>query len=198
MGLLLIDMEYRRDPKEHPRFSNQDALPDLPRFQRLTHHRLLVDNRDRLGYPSSNPFEFVVNLHESGLSGFDHVTSVELRSLSFPKIDGEQFVVVEVKELADRELLQSTSPNLSNRAMACVYFDNGSMAPGALKPARGRDFLEQVVTFSPPKRQINKLSISFKTHSGAVVSSSVTGGVTDVSMVLEIVTLGASQLPSSK
>lgn len=191
-------MEYRRDPREHPRFSNQDALPDLPRYQRLTHHRILIDNRDRVGYPASDPFEFVVNLHEAGMSGFDYVTSAELRSLSFPKIDGEQFVIVEVKELADRELLQSTSPGLSNRSFACVYFDNGGMAPGALKPARGRDFLEQVVTFSPPKRQLNRLSVSFKTHSGAAVSPSVTGGVTDVSMVLEIVTLGASQLPSSK
>lgn len=190
------NMPYHRASDEQPRFSST-SFPDTPKYKRATHHRLLIDNRDRPGFPNSNPFAFAINLQDCGLSGYEHVLSCELKSCSFPKIANEQYVIVEIDELAERDLLSSTSPGLSNKAMAICYFDNSSNPAGFVKPARGRDFTEQTVLFVPPKRRLDRLTISFRTHDGSIVTTAATAGVSDVSLLLEIVTVGAAQLPSN-
>lgn len=192
----MTSMPYHRGSDETPRFSS-NSFPDTPKYKRATHHRLLIDNRDRPGFPTSDPFSFIINLQNCGLGGYEHVLSCELKSCAFPKIANEAYVIVEIDELAERDLLESTAPGLSNKSMAIVYFDNSSNTPGFVKPARGRDFTEQTVLFVPPKRRLDRLTINFRTHSGAIVSPADTGGVTDVSMLLEIVTVGAAQLPSN-
>lgn len=184
-------MEYARGSHEIPRFSVV-AQADTPKHSRITMHRLLVDNRDRPA--GAHPFQFVVNLADAGMSGFENVLSVEMRALAFPKIENEQYVVCEIDELEDRDLLNSTAPGLKNKAFAICYFDSSTNAPGFIKPARGRDFAEQTVVFAPPKRRLDKLSITFRTHSGAVVQPAQTGNVDAFSMLLEIATTGASQL----
>lgn len=177
---------YTRTQTEVPYFSDVTVLPPQRKDSQTNVRRLFVDNRDRPNYPTSSPFSFRMNLENVGISPYENVTSVELKAIAFPKVDGERYVIVSIDELNDN-MLDATNTAAQN-AFAVVYFDSDVLAAGAVKPLKGVDFYQKQLFFRPPLARLNTLTIKFLDHSGALITSSATGGQTQVSMLFEITT----------
>lgn len=182
---------YTRADTEVPYFSNVTTLQNKG-AQKTTVHRLFVDSRDRYGYPAGSHYDFKVYLgndpeRSAGISGYENVTSVELKALAFPKVNNESYVILSVDELNDN-MLESTCPAAHN-AFAVVYFDSSAMSASQVKPQKGTDFYQKQLAFNPPLAKLNSLSIKFLKHDGNVVVAADTAGTeTGVSLMFEITT----------
>ncbi len=159
---------------------------------------LLIDNRDRdrsfdagRGANTSNtaPYSFVVDIQDCGVPRYENVISVELKALTFPKIEGESYVVIDINEAAGK--LDSTDNNGSNQTFGIAYFDGyetsdglTGMKTGDVKPIKGSDFLRKIAVFDPIKT-ISKLHVNFKTYGGNIVTKAMVANVENVSMLLE-------------
>lgn len=151
--------------------------------------RLFVDNRDRYDSANASPFDFKMYFGNDpersvGIAGYENVTSVELKAVTFPKIANERYVVMSVEELNDNMLDASSSS--AHNCYAIIYFDSDTLATGAIKPLKGADFYQKQLFFSPPLSKLNRLSIKFLKYDGNVVSTSDTANVTQVSLLFEI------------
>lgn len=150
--------------------------------------RLFIDNRDR-HESSASPFDFKLFLGNDasrsiGISGYENVLSVELKALAFPKIANERYVILRIDELRDSYLDATCSP--AQDAFAIIYFDSDALATGSIKPLKGVDFYQKQLVFRPPLSKLNSLSIKFVKHDGNVVTTSDTGGESNVSLMLEV------------
>lgn len=177
---------------EEPHFSMQNARQ--PKHTFMPHasvkHRLLVDARDRPDPANTSPFDFSLSLSAVGVGRYENVTSVELKGLAFPKVQGEPYVVLDIAEFADQ--LDATN-SAAHRTFAVAYFDSTDLGTGAIRPIKGYDFYQKSVEFSPPLRVLDKLTVRFTTHGGNVVQTTATAGNAHASMLLEITTaLGRS------
>lgn len=184
---------YTRKDTDAPYFSSVNMPPAQDKAGKQTLvHRLFVDSRDRYGYPAGSNYDFKVYLGNDpqrsvGISGYENVTSVELKALAFPKVSAETYVILSIAELNDN-MLESTCPAAHN-AFAVVYFDSDAMMAAQIKPQKGADFYQKQLLFNPPLAKINSLSIRFLKHDGSVITASDTGGSeTAVSMLFEITT----------
>lgn len=184
---------YTRKDTDAPYFSNVNIIPPQDTAgQQKTVHRLFVDSRDRYAYPAGSNYDFKVYLGNDpersvGISGYENVTSVELKALAFPKVSSETYVILSIAELNDN-MLESTC-SAAHNAFAVVYFDSDAMAVAQIKPQKGTDFYQKQLLFNPPLAKLNSLSIKFLKHDGNVVTASDTSGSeTGVSMLFEITT----------
>ena len=180
---------YSRGPNEQPHFSS--LLVPAPKDKQTFVKRLFIDNRDRYDASNTSPFQFQIFLGNDpdrsvGISGFENVTSVELKAISFPKVVGERYIIVSIDELNDNMLQASNSA--ADNSFAIVYFDTDALAAGVVKPLKGVDFYQKQLFFKPPLAKLNKLSIKFMKYPGNVVTTSDTNNETHVSMVFEITT----------
>lgn len=151
-------------------------------------HILFVDNRDRPGAPGSSPFSFTMPLTET----YENVVSVELRSLVFPKVADEMYVVVDIHEL---DGVMDSTDNANHRKFAVAFFDgidatdpSKRMRPGDRKAIKGVDFYQKVKLFNPPMAKLARLTVDFRTYGGRSVTAADTGDVVDASFILEITT----------
>ena len=177
---------YRRT--EAPYFSTHFVPPgrvdDLP--ARLVRHRLLLDNRDRTDAANTSPFDFRIDFKTVGLSRIENVVSAELTALSFPKISGETYVIIDSFELNDH-IDSSAVP--AQRAYNVALFEGDNLLPGNVKTLRHSDMaFGGVKAFNPPLSQLDRISLQFKKYNGNVVTLSDTNNVGTVSLCLEIVT----------
>lgn len=157
-----------------------------------TRHRIFIDNQDVTNIITS-PFSFKVYIsdpfRDTSIGSFplQRVESVELKSLAFPKVADEDYIIVDIEQLADDRMI-STNPT-ANRAFAVMYFDSSDLAPGIIKPMRGLDHWQKDLAFNPPLPVVNTLTIAFRKRNGSVVAAADTSGVTRCSMMLEVITL---------
>jgi hypothetical protein len=174
---------YRRGDAQ-PHFSVPPAHAAPPPGS-LVKRRLLVDNRDRPDPANTNPFDFVLRLTDTGVDRYENVVSVELKGLAFPKVAGEPYVVLDVREL--NEQLDATN-SAANRTFGVAYFDSELLTPGQIKAVKGYDFYQREALFNPPLPSLDRLTVRFLRHSGNVVTVTDTAGEAHASMLLEITT----------
>jgi hypothetical protein len=164
---------------------------------------LFIDNRDRdrtnddKGAYTVNtaPYAFTVNMEDISRGRYENVVSCELKSLIFPKIDEESYVVVDIEEFQDaHDVVNSTNTNMDH-VFAIANFDGvdatnpaSGMQPGDRKPIRGIDFYKKIVNFNPPLASLHKLTCKFRKYGGNVVTKADVGNVENVSFILEVVT----------
>ena len=173
---------YRRDSQPH--FSVSPAV-GAPPPNTLVKRRLLVDNRDRPDPTNTSPFDFVLRLSAAGVDRYENVVSVELKGLAFPKVAGEPYVILDVREL--NEQLDATN-GAANRTFGVAYFDSELLTPGQIKAVKGYDFYQREALFNPPLPSLDRLTVRFLCHSGNAVTVADTAGETHASMLLEITT----------
>ena len=143
-------------------------------------HRLLVDSRD--AQPGGTPFDFVVLLDGPlGAPRYSNVVSVELKALNFPKIEGEQYVIMEIAQLNQDQL--SISDAGLNNMFAVAFFE--TPLTGDVKPLKGRDYYDKVLEVAPPI-ELERLNVKFRKHGGQTVQASDVANVSSVSFLLEI------------
>jgi hypothetical protein len=166
---------------QRPRFAEHFNLRDHSAHQVQTvTQRVFIDSRDATGVTS--PFEFVVNMREVGLSSLENVVSAEIKVLAMPKISGESYAVLDIRELNDSNF--DATGAAANMSFAVVHFDTSLLNPGDVKPIR--DFYSQRAEFNPPLSKLDRFSITVRKHDGSIVTSSDTGGITVFSMLLEL------------
>lgn len=179
------------DPPSGPGETYRAPLIPHTCSQGLMRHRLFVDSRDCIA--NLNTFEFTVYLSDPfretsiGVARFERVKSVELKALAFPKITGEEYVIMDVQELNDERL--HSSNNAANRAFAVMYFDANTLTAGDIKPMKGYDFYQKDISFNPVIPSLTKLTVSFKKRDGSVVTPANCNTVNHCSFMLEITTL---------
>lgn len=148
--------------------------------------RLLVDNRDRDGYPNTDPFDFVVQLDNINTVGpLENVLAVDLKALTFPKIANEMYTVLQIQEFDD-DNLEVSDPTIQ-RGYAVAFFDSDQLTAGQIKSIKGADFYQKTIKFNPPVAKISKLRCRFLKHGGNVVSTTDTNNVANVTMMFELI-----------
>lgn len=172
--------QYTRQPGNDPYFS-VNFTEGLQKPETKRTRRLFIDNRDRPD--NTNPFHFTIGLDNTGTS-YENVSSVELKGVCVPKVEGEPYVIIDIPELNDFSLDSTNDP--VNKAFAVVYFDTNQMTPGDIKPAKGADFYLKQIQYSPPLRRLDKLTLIFRKYDGSVISTYDTGGIANVSALFEI------------
>jgi hypothetical protein len=113
-----------------------------------------------------------------GCGVFKNVVKVKLKSILFPKILNEEYVVLDIAELNENFY---SSDNGCNMKAAMMYFDHSELPCGLIKANYNSwDFnLTQSITLS-------KLHIKFKKYGGDLVTTNDTNNKTNHSLLLEI------------
>lgn len=157
---------------------DQTLVP--PRKKSKTTRRLLIDSRDAETY---EPFRFTVYLNRDiAIQRYTDVSCVELKLASIPKVEDEQYVVLDIEELRDSNL-DASNPT-AHESFAVVYFDNSRLATGTYKPMD--KFFSQKTYFTPPIGSIDRLTVSVRKPDGNLVSTSETGNNEHVSFLLDV------------
>lgn len=160
---------------------HEDFLPYAKQLVPVT-RRLFIDSRDATTYA---PFDFTIKLDDDVSRGrYKNVSSVELKAATVPKVNGEDYIILDIDELKDSNI-DSSTPTL-NDGFALCFFDNSSLAAGDVKVID--KIFNQRAEFSPPIT-LDKMKIKIKKHDGTIVSPSETANSNNVSMLFEITTL---------
>jgi len=138
-----------------------------------------VDSRD---IPKTNNFSYAITIDDA----FKNVQSIELKGISFPKIEYESYVILEIDECKDR--VESVDNSAAHHSFAVCYFDK--LATGEIRPMRGDFFDRKNYIFNPSLNKLGKLNIRFKKQNGNIVKASDVGGDdnTGHTLLFEIVT----------
>lgn len=141
-------------------------------------HIFFVDSRD---VSKTNDFQYDILMD----TPFKNVHSIELKGISFPKVNNEQYIIIDIDECKDR--VESVDNSASHRSFAVCYFDK--LNTGDVRPMRGADFDTKYYEFKPIVSKLGKLRISFRKYNGDVVTSGDVNGVVDHTLLFEIFTL---------
>lgn len=145
-------------------------------------HTLVVDSRN---HASGSPFKFTVDLAATGVGRYEHVLAVELKSLLFPKIANEPYVVMHVDEF--ERTVASTDAG-THGAFAVVPFDRSAVATGDLCMIKAGDHYPKVKWFKPALSSLGRFTVRFARHGGQTVSAGDVGNVSTVMFVLQVTT----------
>lgn len=154
----------------------------LPRLEEIdsTTWRLFIDSR----FATENaPFDFVVDLwNDLPRNRFENVSKVEMVMATVPKVDGEDYVVLDIQELRD----SNTDSNVpaADQYFSILYFDNSTLNPGDIKVID--KCFRQSQLFNPPIGALSRLSIRLVKGDGTLVATSETGGKKNVTLVFDI------------
>lgn len=169
----------------------------------LRNNILFIDNRDRdrtnddKGDYTTNtaPYSFTVDMENVARGRYENVVSCELKSLIFPKIEEESYVIVDIPEFQDAHDVVNSTNSTMDHVFAIANFDGvdatnpaSGMQPGDRKPIRGIDFYRKIVNFNPPLASLHKLTCTFRKYGGNVVTKADVANVENVSFILEVVT----------
>lgn len=143
-----------------------------------TTHIFFVDSRDVQNKANDFQYDIVMD------TPFKNVHSIELKGLSFPKVNNEQYVIVDIDECKDR--VESVDNSASHRSFAVCYFDK--LNTGEVRPMRGADFDRKYYEFKPTVSKLGKLRISFKKYDGNVVTTGDVNGILDHTLLFEVTT----------
>lgn len=147
--------------------------------EKKTSHIFFVDSRNVSNKVNAFQYDIIMD------TPFKNTHSIELKGLSFPKVNNEQYVIVDIDECKDR--VESIDNSASHRSFAVCYFDK--LNTGEIRPMRGADFDRKYYEFNPTMSKLGKLRISFKKYDGSIVSSADVNGVLDHTLLFEITTL---------
>ena len=172
---------------------NKGILIDGERTYTERKRLLFVDSRDCVSSGDSR-FEYTVNIGSDQTGSvatdpYNNVSKIELKAISFPKIDGEDYVIMTISEISD--YLDSTS-NDAHRSSCVVFFDNAQLATGEKKTVyplagNGREFV-----LNPIIPKLSKLHVKFSKRKGSsdgAAIGSTTANIKDHSFLLEITEL---------
>lgn len=177
------------DKDEGKGYFSRVFLPDIgdvPKKQSV----LLIDNRD--GIQHGSPFDFTIELSNpfstasSGIPEFDNVQSVVLKGVSFPKIVGEEYVLIDVDIFNDSSMFSSSSDRVGTRVFASMYFDSSALNAGDIKPKFGTEVYNDPIVCNPPIARLSKMRVRFRKHDGSIVTAADAANVTRASLVLQI------------
>ena len=169
----------------------------------LRNNILFIDNRDRdrtnddKGAYTTNtaPYSFTVDMGNIARGRYENVVSCELKSLIFPKIEEESYVIVDIPEFQDAYDVVNSTNSTMDHVFAIANFDGvdatnpaSGMQPGDRKSIRGIDFYRKIVNFNPPLASLHKLTCTFRKYGGNVVTKADVANVENVSFILEVVT----------
>tara|TARA_Y100000389_G_C17470594_1_gene530212 strand:+ start:5469 stop:6041 length:573 start_codon:yes stop_codon:yes gene_type:complete len=143
-----------------------------------TSHIFFVDSRD---VTKANDFQYDILMD----TPFKNVHSIELKGLSFPKVNNEQYIIIDIDECKDR--VESVDNSASHRSFAVCYFDK--LNTGDVRPMRGADFDRKYYEFKPVVSKLGKLRISFRKYDGSVITPNDVNGVIEHTLLFEIITL---------
>lgn len=102
---------------------------------------------------------------------FEKVKQAELKAISFPKMNNDDiYFVLDIYEFNGR--LNSSDNGGSHDAFAVIYYDNSNMPAGTVKPMKGKDFDDKIVTFDPVEPSLGRLSVKFKRFGGSTIKIS--------------------------
>jgi hypothetical protein len=159
-------------------FSNL-YLPEQTQIQREKRkHIFFVDSRDVT--TKNNDFDYTIIID----TPYKNVHSIELKGISFPKIEDENYVIIDIEECRDR--LNSIDGSGAHRSFAICYFDN--IATGIVQPMRGSDFDRKVYIFNPTLQKFGKIHVRFKKQNGAVVQPLDVNNIIKHTLLFEITT----------
>lgn len=178
-----------------PELIQREEMNPMDLLDKKTVKNLFIDSRDRDrtndiqgGAYTSNtvPYSFVIDLQKLGIDSYKNVITAELKGLTFPKIAGEDYVIIDIPEFSGGDI---DSTNNGKQVFGIAYFDgySTSLQPGMIKPIKGSDFIRKIKDFNPPKAIIDKLHIQFKTYGGNVVTQSQVANVENITMLLQFV-----------
>ena len=154
----------------------------LPRLEEIDPRRwrLFIDSR----FATENePFDFVVDLwNDLPRNRFENVAKVDMVMATIPKVENEDYVVLDIAELRDSNV-DSNVP-AADQYFSILYFDNSTLAPGDVK-VMDKCF-KQSQMFNPPIASISKLSIRIVKGDGTLVTEAETGSKKNVTLVFDI------------
>tara|TARA_B100001996_G_C18667215_1_gene595319 strand:- start:1137 stop:1661 length:525 start_codon:yes stop_codon:yes gene_type:complete len=151
-------------------FSNNYGYDVLPQPITKRQH-LFIDARDYLT-ASNTDLSFVVNLQDIGMPDYEEVEEVELKSIMFPKIAGEEYYILDIPEFTGR--VHSTD-NGSHDKFAVVYYDSSQTSAGDVKPMKGQDFDKKVHVFNPIKKRLSRFTVTFRKYGGDIITNTDIG-----------------------
>lgn len=147
---------------------------------------LFIDGRDFFDNPSLvDPLELQVQfsngyMGSNGSNGYKknvleippytNIKCVELRGISFPKMENEMYFVLDIPEFSGR--LHSSDNKGSHETFASIYYDSSSLLKGDVKPLRGNDFDTKEYIFNPIEKRLNKFTIRFLKYGGNIATFS--------------------------
>lgn len=145
---------------------------------------LFIDARDYFTpgtISTSTPVSFTVTFASNSFSNngnttyssslnvapYEHVKTVQLLGVCFPKVKDEMYCVIDIPEFNGR-LHHSDKHN--HDSFATLYFDTSKLNTGDAKPLKGYDFDKKVYVYNPPESRLNRFTINFKKYGGAPVT----------------------------
>ena len=131
---------------------------------RHTARKRVEQGTDQYGNPA---YVNVVNPDASwddslSIPPYYHVTQVELLGVMCPKVNLENYFIVDIPEF-DR-VIHSSDNSGSHEKFAVVYFDSSE------KALKGKDFAQKLCVFNPPLQSLNKIHVQFKKYGGSVLN----------------------------
>ena len=139
---------------------------EQPESKFYTQH-LLLDFRD-FQTQITQDLEIKVKLNDLGFPRYENIHSVELKGISFPKMNNDEiYYILDIYEFGGR--LHSSDNVGSHEMFAIIYYDNSGQSAGHIKPMKGKDFDEKTYIFNPIEKSLNVLTISFKKYGGTVI-----------------------------
>lgn len=148
--------------------------------------RLLLDTRD--ASVTNGPFDVSFRLTtDVSRDRYRNIKSISLVAACIPKVDGENYVILDIDELRDRSNLDASNQT-AHDGFNVVFFDSSFLSPGQYKPM-DKLLGSPTALFDPPVPGLDKLSIKIKKHDGNVVSVSETANVVDCSFLFDVTCL---------
>jgi len=143
---------------------------------------IFVDSRS---VPSAgDPFNYRVVFGEVGIPHFKGVTKIELKGISFPKVENEDYVLLKLNDL-NTSFWSSDGSSQKTDLFAVIYFDNSSLPTGTRKPSKGSDFTEKMVEFDGGIF-LAYLHLEFTLFNGEPITTAKTNDISNHSVILEI------------
>lgn len=131
----------------------------------------------------NDDLSFEINLQDIGMPDYEQVEEVELKSIMFPKMAGEEYYILDIPEFSGR--VHSTDKG-SHDKFAVVYYDSSQKSLGEVKPMKGYDFDTKVHVFNPIKKRLSRFTVTFRKYGGDIITNSEIGDKYEkISMMFE-------------
>lgn len=148
--------------------------------------RVLIDSRHIA--KKRHAFSYHVRFEDLDIPVLRQVTRMEIKSVLFPKVRDEAYVLLRFNDLWPSSLHTSHTSTGTQDCTTAVFFDNGSMVPGAYKVVKGSDLAIREIVFDTTQcvGVIYQFDVEIRKHDGSIPDPELdTGGATDHVVLLE-------------
>lgn len=162
----------------NPHFSNNYFPSNSGQTPKQEIKRLLfIDCRDR--QPGMSPFDYTIYFEDKvsvlgdgtksvrrgiGVEPYRNIVKMELKHIDFPKINGENYFVLDIPEIHD--YIDSTDNGGSHRSSGIVFFDKSEMESNVLRTS----YESHVFSFSPHLSVLSQMTIRFRKYGGNLIT----------------------------